>query len=163
MHSDAAEFETTDLDTTDLVPSWPGAPLAARPVGPAERKRSLDEHLWERSSPGRTLLAGHLLRHAVVVELAHTRSDMTVADLCAVLEKRGFATDRRMSAAVSDSLRTPVARGLVWRVGRGRYRIGAIDPGQLTYARRVVSELSIPPSRRRATGSWRLIPGPAQH
>lgn len=51
---------------------------------------------------------------------------MTVQDLVDALDRRGIDVPGRASKTISDALRWEVSRGRVMRVGRGRYRTGAI-------------------------------------
>jgi hypothetical protein len=67
--------------------------------------------------------AWHL--RALLTLIVHSAGrTVTVKELVAAVEASGFVLGGRASKVVSDSLRSPVARGWVRRVRRGRYAPG---------------------------------------
>ncbi len=72
------------------------------------------------------VLTGYLLRCHLVLALHESGGVLTVADLVAGLDGDGCVTRGRASKDVSDALRWEVARGRVWRLGRGHYVVGAL-------------------------------------
>lgn len=72
-------------------------------------------------------IRGVLLRSVLLLELDRAGNrTMTVADLCASMERRGFTVPGRASKVVSDALRWEIARGRVRRWARGCYAIGSL-------------------------------------
>lgn len=68
-----------------------------------------------------------LLRSVLLVELDDAAGlEVTVKQLCAALERRGFTVRGRPSKVVSDALRVELVKGRAYRTGRGRYRIGTL-------------------------------------
>jgi len=63
---------------------------------------------------------------------------MTVPELVREVTAAGFALEGRPSKTVSDALRSPVARGWVRRVGRGRYAPGCMAKSTVHRLRRWV-------------------------
>jgi hypothetical protein len=57
-------------------------------------------------------------------------------ELTTAVEDAGLQAEGRPGKAISDALRTEVARGRVVRVGRGRYAAGAAPRTTLRYFRR---------------------------
>ncbi len=117
---------------------------------------------WLASTPGRTVLGGHLLRHAAVRTLVRAGRPLSLSELGERLREAGYDTLRPMPAALSDALRTSRKRGHVERIGRGRYVAATVTRSHLRYVDRVLSELSVRPDLRRASGTWRdwFDPGP---
>ena len=67
------------------------------------------------------LLQGIELRYVLTWHLA-LHGPATIAEMIEALAWHGFCVSGRASKAVSDALRWEIARGRVYRIGRGRYR-----------------------------------------
>jgi hypothetical protein len=74
----------------------------------------------------RTVIAGIVLRSALVLILRERGGPMTVQQLCRSLDAAGFRTKGRASKDISDALRWEVDRGRVRRVARSTYRVGHV-------------------------------------
>lgn len=73
-------------------------------------------------------LRGTNLRY-VLTRLLELIGPATIPQLIAGLTEWGFAVDGRPSKTVSDALRWEMGHGRVWRIGRGRYRVGEAPRG----------------------------------
>jgi hypothetical protein len=74
--------------------------------------------------PSRPTISAWHLRQALTLVIHGAGRPMEVAELVGAVERLGFAIAGRPSKAISDTLRGPVRRGWVVRLGRGRYAPG---------------------------------------
>jgi hypothetical protein len=69
-------------------------------------------------------IAGSELRDAVVDAVYAAARPVTVSEIYRMLCSSGLSPAGNRSHAISDSLRGPIAAGMITRVGRGAYRAG---------------------------------------
>jgi hypothetical protein len=113
--------------------------------------------MWQQSTSTTVVLGRHLLRHAVCLVLVDACGPLSVAEIVEHLRRRGYATLRTPSRAVSDALRTEVRSGRAERVERGVYRALRVDRPHLRHVRRCLAEVRRHPTRRWATGTpWEV-------
>ncbi len=75
----------------------------------------------------RLQLRGRGLRFVLVDELAR-HGILSVAEMVAIVRRRGFDLGGRESKVISDALRWELARGRVVKLARGVYRYGKVPP-----------------------------------
>ena len=88
----------------------------------SDPRRRLPDPYW---SEPRHIHPWHL-RALVTLAVHQASGTVTVGQLVEVAEAQGFVLRGRPGKSVSDALRTPVNRGWVRRVGRGRYAPGRL-------------------------------------
>jgi len=71
-------------------------------------------------------VSGINLRFVVVAVLIESGRTMTMRELVAAVEGRGFLLPAKRSKAVSDAIRWEVRKGRAVRIGWGLYRVGTI-------------------------------------
>jgi hypothetical protein len=115
-----------------------------------------DDVAMERTDEDpRRIDAWHL--RALLTLLVHdARGTVTVTELVRGVTAAGFVLAGRPGKVVSDTLRGPVARGWVRRVGRGRYA-----PGYLPKSSRSRHRARVREARRRVEGRCRRELEPA--
>lgn len=75
---------------------------------------------------GLPVASGRELRALLVLALLDSDRPLTVPQLVAAVERRGFSFAGRPGKEVSDALRWEVRRGRVWRASRGQYAAGSV-------------------------------------